>query len=176
MFTALNTLPILSAKSRELRELFADTANDALSKGRSYDEAVFKGIAIVRTKEQATITKSARPPQPVHLRALLDIRKASQTDYNAHEELEKAIGTPTQQETSKELSAASFTDDGRLVLKFKDGSVIETNRAPIQAVETSVVVIGDNTVTSTTDEAMDGGSATSVFKPQELIDGGTASG
>lgn len=176
MYTALNTISILSAKSREIRELFATTANEALSSGRTQDEAILKGLFVVRSKEQVKTVKSLRPAQPSHLKALLDVRKSLQYSKTVQEEGYKAEELPTQQENLKELSEASFTDDGRLILKFKDGSKIETNRAPIQAVETNVVVIGDGGNVPITDDAVDGGSATSVFKVQELIDGGTASG
>lgn len=155
-FTALNTIPQLEGKSREIRLLFAETVNHALSKGRCQDEAILNGLAVVRQKEQVKTIKSIKPSQPLHLKALLDVRNTLKVSQNNQEALEKASVVPTQLDKSKEISGASFTEDGRLILVFKDGSKIETNRAPIQAVETNVIVVNETGVQGATPEVIEG--------------------
>jgi hypothetical protein len=80
-------------------------------------------------------------------------------------------------DAGKEIVGVEFDSNGRLTLKFKDGKKITSNAAPITAIEQSVVVVENGTGgggTTPIDTGVDGGSATSVFKNIELIDGGTA--
>lgn len=177
MFTALNTIPFLAGKSREIRVLFADTANEALTQGRSHDEAVFKALAIVKQTEQKSIKKFVKPSVPLHLQALLDLKNNPNRHQEALQELEKAKTTTDSQQPSNDVVGAVFDSKGRLILKLKDGKTITSNVAPVTAVETNVIVVGDGTGGSTVigDDDVDGGSATSVFKPAENVDGGSAS-
>lgn len=177
-FTALNTLPSLEGKPRDIRLLFAETANAALSKGRTEDEAIFKALAIVKQKEQSLIKKYVKPSVPKHLQAILDIRNTPQTSPDAPDALEIEKSTKGSLTGDKEVVGVEFDAKGRLILKFKDGKTIVSNVAPITAVETNVVVIGENGQTIVTgaglDHGVDGGSATSVFKVLEEVDGGAA--
>jgi len=175
MFTALKTIPQLEGKPRELRVLFADTANEALLKGRSTDEAIFKGLALVKQAEQKTIKKFVKPAVPRHLQAILDIRNNPQAYQEAPQEPEIAKANLP---LGNDVVGAQFDAKGRLILKLADGKTIVSNVAPITAVETNVVVIGENGQTVVTgtglDHGVDGGSASSVFKVLENVDGGAA--
>jgi hypothetical protein len=170
MFTALNTLSELQGKSRETRLLFAEVANDALSKGYSSDEAIFKALASVKQFERQTVKKYVKPPTPSHLQAILNLK--GRPFYIEPTPLpEKPIST--------EITSAQFDDSGRLTLKFADGKKITSNVAPVVAIQNSVVVVNGTTDSTTVDpdlvdESLDGGSATSVFKPVESVDGGGA--
>lgn len=177
-YTALSTVPSLAGKARELRELFAEVANSSLSEGRTEDEAIFKGLACVKQKEQLQVNKFIKPVIPAHLRAILDLKGIPQATRLAQGELEKAKVTLGSQEPQQSITSAVFNAKGQLVLKFSDGSSIITNPAPVTVVETSVVVVGGGSGGSAVpnDGAVDGGSATSVFKPIEKLDGGTAIG
>lgn len=154
-FTALNTVPSLEGKPREIRVLFAETANEALAKGRTEDEAIFQGLAIVKQKEQKGVVKSIKPSAPMHLQAILNIRNAPQT---LPEPLGEALiekSTKDSLASGKEVIGAEFDAKGRLVLKFKDGKTLISNVAPITAVETSVIVVGGNSI-SGADEVIEG--------------------
>lgn len=173
-YTALSTHPTLQGKSREIRLLFADTANQALEQGRSESEAIFKGLAIVKQVEQKSIKKFVKSPVPSHLQALLDLKNNLNRHQEAIQEPEIAKGYLPQ---GNDVVGAQFDAKGRLILKLADGKTITSNVAPITAVETNVIVVGDGTTTTTptdVDENVDGGAATSVFKPIELVDGGGA--
>lgn len=179
MFSALNTIPSLAGKSREIRVLFADTANQALEQGRSTDEAIFKALNVVKLKEQQSIKKFVPQSVPAHLQAILNVRSASNLAQEALQAAEKEKASLDSQQASNEVVDAKFDPQGRLVLKLKDGKTITSNVAPITAVETNVVVVGSSDSTATIDpdlidESLDGGSATSVFKPLEVVDGGGA--
>ena len=177
-FTALETVPSLQGKSREIRLLFAETANAALAKGRTLDEATFQGLAVVKQKEQQSIKKYVKPSVPSHLQAILDLKNRPQASQNGSGEFEIEKASEDNQAVSKEVVGAEFDAKGRLTLKFADGKSITSNVAPITAVETNVIVVGDggtNTIVSG-DGGVDGGSATSVFQPLEILDGGSASG
>jgi hypothetical protein len=168
-YSALQTIPQLSAKPREVRLLFAEVANAALSQGRSNDEAIFKGLASVKQLERQTVKNYVRPTVPSHLQAILDLK--GQTPY--------VEPTPEPEKVAAEITSANFDADGRLTLKFADGKKVVSNVAPITAVSNSVVVVNGTTDSTTVDpdlvdESLDGGSATSVFKPIEVVDGGGA--
>jgi hypothetical protein len=147
----MKTLPSLEGKSRELRELFAEVANSALSEGRTGDEAIFKGLAVVKQKEQVQVKKFTKPAIPAHLRALLDLKGIPQATRLAQEELEDAAASLGSQEPQQGITSAVFNAKGQLVLKFGDGTSITTNPAPVTVVEHSVVVkeVSSNTAPST---------------------------
>jgi hypothetical protein len=169
-YSALQTIPQLSVKSREVRLLFAEVANAALAQGRSNDEAVFKGLASVKQLERQTIKKYVKPSVPAHLQAILNLK--NQAPYV------EPVPLP-EKPVSAEITSAQFDDSGRLTLKFADGKKITSNVAPVVALQSSVVVVNGTTDSTTVDpdlvdESLDGGSATSVFKPIEVVDGGGA--
>ena len=174
-YTALNTIPQLQNKSRELRLLFADTANEALTQGRSESEAIFKGLAIVKQTEQKSIKKFVKASVPSHLQALLDLKNNPNRHQEALQEPEIAKANLPQ---GNDVVGAQFDSKGRLILKLADGKTITSNVAPVTAVETNVIVVGDGTTTTDPteiDENIDGGAASHVFKPIEIVDGGGAS-
>jgi hypothetical protein len=153
MFTALKTIPQLEGKPRELRVLFADTANEALSKGRSTDEAIFKGLALVKQVEQKTIKKFVKPSVPRHLQAILDIKNNPQASQEALEDPEAAKASLP---LGNDVVGAQFDVKGRLILKLADGKTIVSNVAPITAVEHSVVVVQTATGTGTVSTETEG--------------------
>lgn len=173
-YTALNTIPALTGKSREIRILFADIANEALLKGRTQEEAIFQGLALVKQKEQKEIKKFVKPHVPRHLQAILDLKNNPQASQEALSALQIENPTEDTLASGKEIVGAEFDAKGRLILKFKDGKTIVSNVAPITAVEHSVIVVGDGNGTAPVDGSVDGGAATSVFQPVEIINGGTA--
>jgi hypothetical protein len=157
MFTALNTLPSLEGKPRDIRVLFADTANTALNSGRSEDEAIFKGLAVVKQAEQFSIKKYTRPVIPLHLQAILDLKNAPKPSKEELQELEKANEPVSSLQAGKEIVSAEFDYQGRLTLKFKDGKKIISNVAPVTAVQNTVVVTasGGTGTISTETEGLD---------------------
>lgn len=147
-FTALETVPSLQGKSREIRLLFAETANAALAKGRTLDEATFQGLAVVKQKEQQTIKKYVKPSVPLHLQAILDLKNRSQASQNDSDALEIEKATQSSLSSAKEVVGAEFDANGRLTLKFKDGKTVISNAAPITVEKTSVIVVGDSSGTA----------------------------
>lgn len=156
-YTALSTHPSLQGKSREIRLLFADTANESLAQGRSESEAIFKALNIVKLKEQQSIKKFIPQVVPAHLAAILKVRSTANLAQEAQEQVEKEKSIVDASSSNKDVVGASFTPDGRLILKFKDGTSIKTNQAPVTAVEHNVVVVGaqdTNSNGATTDVLM----------------------
>jgi hypothetical protein len=153
MWTALNTLPSLEGKPRDIRVLFADIANEALLNGRSTDEAIFKGLALVKQKEQKEIKKFIKPSVPRHLQAILDIRNNPQAYQEALQEPQIAKANLPQ---GNDVVGAQFDAKGRLILKLADGKTIVSNVAPITAVEHSVVVVQTATGTGTVSTETEG--------------------
>lgn len=147
-YTALSTHSTLQGKSREIRLLFADTANEALTQGRSESEAIFKALNVVKLKEQQSIKKFVPQVVPAHLSAILNVHSASNLAQEAQEQLEKEKAIVDASSSNKDIVGASFTPDGKLVLKFKDGTSIKTNQAPVTAVEHNVVVVGSQVTNS----------------------------
>lgn len=140
-FTALSTIPSMEGKSRELRVLFAEIANEALSKGRTTDEAIFQALSVVRQKEQKEVQKFVKPSIPKHLQALLDLKNNPQAHQEALSALEIENPVEDTLPPEKEIAGIEFDAKGRLILKFRDGKTIVSNVAPITAVESSVVVV-----------------------------------
>ena len=153
MFTALKTIPQLEGKPRELRVLFADTANEALNQGRSESEAIFKGLAIVKQTEQKSIKKFVKAPVPSHLQALLDLKNNPNRHQEALQEPEIAKANLPQ---GNDVVGAQFDSKGRLILKLADGKTITSNAAPVTAVETNVIVVGNQGVQGATPEVVEG--------------------
>ena len=155
-YTALSTHPILQGKSRELRIIFADVYNNSVQQGRTHEEAIFKGLAIVKQVEQKSVKKFVKPSIPSHLKALLDLKN----NPNRHQEVEQNLETEQSLEVSahsnKDIIGASFDSQGRLILKFKDGTNMTTNPAPVIAVETNVIVVGSQGVQGATPEVVEG--------------------
>lgn len=170
-WSALETIPSLSGKTREIRVLFADVANTALLKGRTTDEAIFQGLAAVKSKEKQSIVKQLRPSIPSHLKAILSVR-----DNPPELQIEKS--TEGSQTSVDAIKSIQFDASGKLIMKFDNGKTLTSNVAPITVSEHSVIVVGDGSGTgggtTPVDEGLDGGSATSVFKPSEVMDGGGA--
>lgn len=111
MWTADNTIPELVHKSQDLRKLFADTANASLQKGRTTSEAINAGVMAVSNKERNSLP-SKLPPLPKPSVSISDIIKKAA-------EVKKA---------SQELASTTFDETGRLILKYKDGRVIKSDK------------------------------------------------
>lgn len=156
-YTALNTIPSLAGKPREIRVLFADIANEALTKGRTQDEAIFQGLAIVQQKEQKEIKKYVKPSVPRHVQAILDLKNNPQASQEALSTLQIENPTEDTLTSGKEVVGAEFDARGRLILKFKDGKTITSNVAPITVERTSIVVTssGNAGTVSTITEGLD---------------------
>jgi hypothetical protein len=156
MWTALNTLLSLEGKPRDIRVLFADTANAAISAGRTKDEAIFTALAVVKQKERSTIKKYVKPSVPLHLQAILDLKNTPRPSQEELQQLEEANQPKDSLDVGKEVVGAEFDSKGRLTLKFKDGKKIVSNVAPITAVEHSVVVVQTTTGTGTVSTETEG--------------------
>ena len=104
MFTAIETIPSMKGKTRDLRVLFADTVNEALTQGRSESEAIFKALNVVKLKEQQSIKKFTPQAVPAHLSAILNVRSASNLAQEAQEQLEKEKAAPWPTSLSAQIS------------------------------------------------------------------------
>ena len=169
MFTAIETIPSMKGKSRDLRVLFADTANQSLEQGRSTDEAIFKALNVVKLKEQQSIKKFIPQVVPAHLSAILNVRSAANLAQEAQEQLEKEKAIVHASSSNKDIVGASFTPDGKLVLKFKDGTSIKTNQAPVTAVEHNVVVVSGN---GTSTNPIGTNTDTAIITTSEILSAG----
>ena len=111
MWTADNTIPELVHKSLDIRKLFAEVANASLSKGRSNSEAVNAGVMAVSHKERSNLPNKLPPLPKLPVNASEIIKKAA--------ELKKV---------SQEVVSSTFDDKGRLILVYKDGRKIVSDK------------------------------------------------
>jgi hypothetical protein len=135
---AINTVPAMHGKSLTLRELFAKTANAALDKGQTEEEAIFSGMSAVKIQEKKNQPpKVVAPKVPAHLAAV----RSYQSPYDM---VSKAavdivpISAPT-------VMSAEFDNQGYLTLLFSDNTTIKTKNKAVQENITQNVVISDNT-------------------------------
>lgn len=129
-----NTLPSLKNKSKETRELFAKVANEALSKGRTEDEAITAGLAAVANLQRKTQKAFTPYKPPSHLTALLAPKKEQEAKPEEpkvdplKESLKKALlpkgSLPSNVE--RNLIKVEVDPSGRLVFYFDTGEKIVT--------------------------------------------------
>ena len=156
-----NSIPSLSNKSDEVKEVFAEAANAALSKGMSEEEAIFAGLGAVKRHEQKhSVRKAIIPKQeiPSHLKAVLDakIQKQSQITEQPRNTIRKEFlgKNAITADPERSLVSASWDGQGRLILMFDDGQQIITDPVPVsEYIEQHVGV----TVQQITDEHGHGG-------------------
>lgn len=149
---AINTVPAMHGKSLALRELFAKTANAALAKGQTSEEAIFSGMSAVKIQEKKTQQpKAVAPKVPAHLAA---IRSYTEPYNMVSKAVEQAPAPPT-------VKAAEFDAQGHLVLLMSDNTTIATKGKAVeehinQAVGVSINPVFDyvqlNTTANLTDE------------------------
>lgn len=129
-WSAMKTIPALEGKPREQRELFAEVANEAMSKGRTEQEAIFAGTAAVNTKFKPKSIKKQEQEIPWHLKVILDAQKAHEgTLTGLQDVLNKSSTLPTTDEnnaSSRGVVKAEFNSKGQLVLELENGEKIIT--------------------------------------------------
>lgn len=149
------TIYSLNNKSDKVKEVFAEAANSALSRGLTEEEAVFAGLVAVKNYEKKHTVKKEVKPIPLHLQAVLDAAKerlklatshedaSKQGEYQQDlEQVSKAVLEP-----SKTIVDADFDSQERLVIKFNDGSTITTRPIPrTQKVEQQITVAAPKVV------------------------------
>jgi len=148
---AINTTPAMHGKSLALRELFAKTANTALAKGQTEEEAIFSGMSAVKIQEKKNQpAKAVAPKVPAHLQA---VRSMQGSPYDM---VSKAVESP-----AISIKAMDFDAQGHLVVLMSDGSKIVTKGKAVeehinQAVSVSTNPVFDyvqmNTTANLTDE------------------------
>lgn len=146
------TITSLENKSDKVKEVFAEAANAALSRGLSEEDAVFAGLGAVSRYEKANkpLKKSLKPELPIHVKAILEARK--QKEQEELENLKKAaleleekreVESPKvlkaflpenaiEPNPERSLVAAEWDKQGRLILTFDDGEKITTSPVPVQ--------------------------------------------
>lgn len=75
------TIPAIAGKSDKVKEVFAEAANSALSKGQDEQSAVFAGLAAVKNYEKKQgVAKSiiGHHAHPTHVLAISEARKAKE--------------------------------------------------------------------------------------------------
>ena len=142
MFTVIDAIPVLKNKPREIREIFATKANSKLAEGFSRDEAITAGLSAVQLFEKSVIATKKAFNAPLGQQETLKRFLKSPETAQIEAEIEKAEGSS--QNTDNPLIAASFDEDAKLILKFKDGRVVVSNPVPIIAIERQVIVIGES--------------------------------
>lgn len=158
-WSADNTTPTIQGKSLKLRELFAKTANAALAKGFSKEEAIFAGTNAVKIEERKNQPAKAAPAKvPAHIEAL--------RSYTNPFEITKA-DEATVALTS--VKSADFDADGHLVLSMSDGKKIKTkNKAVEQNIEQNIAIAPNVQILSTD-------TSITIDQNGQIFDIGTAS-
>lgn len=132
---AINTVPAMHGKSLALRELFAKTANAALAKGQTEEEAIFSGISAVKIQEKKNQpSKAVAPKVPAHLAAV----RSYESPYDM---VSKAAEiTPT----APNIKSAEFDNQGHLVLLMSDNTkIVSKTKAVQENIEQSVYITKD---------------------------------
>jgi hypothetical protein len=146
------TIPALENKPDKVKEVFAEAANAALSRGLSEEDAVFAGLGAVSRYEKANkpLKKSLKPELPIHVKVILEAKK--QKEQEELENLKKAaleleekrkVESPKvlkaflpenaiEPNPERSLVAAEWDKQGRLILTFDDGEKITTSPVPVQ--------------------------------------------
>lgn len=134
-WSAMKTIPALEGKPREQRELFAEVANEALSKGRSEEEAIFAGLSAVNTKFKPKSIKKQEQQIPWHLKAVLEASKQALEPVSEVNPSRPTllIKNALTSDPSRSLVAAEFDSSDRLVLTFDDGQKIITRPIDIKS-------------------------------------------
>jgi hypothetical protein len=127
---AINTVPAMHGKSLTLRELFAKTANAALDKGQTEEEAIFSGMSAVKIQEKKNQPpKAVAPKVPAHLAAV----RSYQSPYDM---VSKATNTPT----VPTIASTDFDADGRLILIMSDGTRVTTKGKILENIQQYITV------------------------------------
>lgn len=135
LWSADNTPISIQGKSLKLRELFARTANAAIAKGLSRDEAIFAASNAVKSEEKKN--------QPAKTKA-----KTVASFTNPFEVVSKAAEDQVPEVAT--VKAAEFDAQGHLVLLMTDGKRIVTKgKAVSQNIEQVITIAAENKATST---------------------------
>lgn len=143
MWTATDTVDAMKGKSYELRELFANTANQAIQKGRTKDEAVHAGISAVSAKERY-LQKSAAKDRPKIVQEkpahILAIEKAAEIKKKQAQE---AIDKAKSEKDAVTIDSVDVDENGYVIMKFADGRKVRSkNRIETGNNVTTTIAVG----------------------------------
>lgn len=142
------TIPAIAGKSEKVKEVFAQAANSALSKGQDEQSAVFAGLAAVKNYEKKQgITKAIIQPKviPLHIQAIVKAKAAS--DYIAETkrlELEKQEQTALDN-WNNSIARVYVDEEGRLVTVYNSGKKEVSKPLVSETVINRTVVIQQQT-------------------------------
>lgn len=142
LWSADNTPISMQGKSLKLRELFARTANAAIAKGFSKDEAIFAATNAVKSEEKKN--------QPIRTKPAV-----TRSFTNPFEVVNKATESVETSAVVATVKAAEFDAQGHLVILMSDGKRIVTKGKAVsqninQTVGVSVNPVFDHVQLNTT--------------------------
>ena len=119
MYSKTNTISLLENKPDKTKEIFAEAANTALTKGLSLDESKFAGLAAVKAYEKANTT--SRPviePKvvPLHVQALIKAKAAN--DFIAET---KRLEIEKQEQAVDFVVNLTIDNQNRLITTYNSG-------------------------------------------------------
>ena len=140
LWSADNTPISIQGKSLKLRELFARTANAAIAKGLSRDEAIFAASNAVKSEEKKN------QPAKTKAKTIASFTSPFEVVSKAAEDQVPEVAT---------VKAAEFDAQGHLVLLMTDGKRIVTKGKAVeqhinQSVGVSVNPVFDHVQMNTT--------------------------
>lgn len=143
-------------KSTEQKNKFIEVANAALSKGRTEQEAIFAGLAAIKTASVKKVNYSPKQvDKPLHLKALLETVKEEKVPQESQKELlQKPISKeflgksalPTG--VTRNVVSADFNEKQQLVILFDTGEKITTSSVDSGTVENYTTITGSGSGTS----------------------------
>lgn len=144
------TIPAIAGKSDKVKEVFAEAANTALSKGQDEQSAVFAGLAAVKNYEKKQgVSKAVIAPKtiPSHVQAIIKAKAAN--DFIARTkqlELEKqqAIDLESWNNT---ISRVYIDEEGRLVTVYNSGKREVSKPLVSETIINRTVVVQPQTTT-----------------------------
>lgn len=154
-----DTIPTLNKKSDKVKEVFAEAANTALSKGQDEQAAIFAGLAAVKNYEKKhQVTKAIIRPQqvPLHLQAVIEAKKAK--DFIAvtkQQELEKKLADDLVQWNNM-VASVDVDEEGRIVVTYNSGKKKYSKPVVTETIINRTVVVQPQTQETTvpTEEEM----------------------
>ena len=135
-WTATETIPAIRGKSLKSRQIFAETANAVLAKGRSEEEAITAGLGAIAKYERDLMKNHVVQPKPSHLQAILDIAKSAPkskellpaptvVNHGISPEFLPKGQLPVN--VQRNITGINFNSKGQLVVTFDTGEKIELN-------------------------------------------------
>ena len=130
-WTLANPPDAVKNKPKHVIEACVLTANSALTKGLTEEEAIFACLGAAKRTESQSVTKTVKRPVPQHIQALLE-RKIQEPETQAQINSVFLGKSALPADKERTLVQADFNSKNQLVLTFDTGEKITTSAPNIE--------------------------------------------